>query len=83
MLNYNAPQLRINILTVNKVCSIILLYFNGVRFFLFVFVFFRSDFVREAALMVSNILTGNPDQIQLVIDAQILQPLIEVLIRVI
>ena len=43
---------------------------------------FRSNIVKEAAWTVSNITAGNPDQIQLVIDAQILQPLIEVLVRV-
>jgi hypothetical protein len=47
------------------------------------FSFFRSNIVKEAAWTVSNITAGNPDQIQLVIDAQILQPLIEVLVRVI
>jgi hypothetical protein len=39
--------------------------------------------VKEAAWTVSNITAGNPDQIQLVIDAEILQPLIEVLSTVI
>ena len=43
---------------------------------------FRSNIVKEAAWTVSNVTAGNPEQIQLVIDAQILEPLIEVLVRV-
>ena len=38
--------------------------------------------MKEAAWTVSNVTAGNPEQIQLVIDAQILEPLIEVLVRV-
>jgi hypothetical protein len=38
---------------------------------------------KELAWIVSNIAAGNPDQIQRVIDAEILQPLIEVLSTVI
>jgi importin subunit alpha-1 len=39
--------------------------------------------VKEAAWAVSNITAGTPNQIQLVINAQVLQPLIEVLSKVI
>jgi hypothetical protein len=38
--------------------------------------------VKEAAWTISNVTAGNPDQIQMVIDANILEPLIEVLVRV-
>jgi hypothetical protein len=51
--------------------------------FFFVFVVFSSSIVKEAAWTVSNITAGTPDQIQQVINAQILQPLIEVLSKVI
>ena len=42
----------------------------------------RMNIVKEAAWTVSNITAGNQDQIQKVIEAHILEPLIEVLIRV-
>jgi hypothetical protein len=42
----------------------------------------RSNIVKEAAWTISNVTAGNPDQIQMVIDANILEPLIEVLVRV-
>lgn len=43
---------------------------------------FRSNVVKEAAWTISNVTAGNPEQIQLVIEANILPTLVEVLIRV-
>jgi len=43
---------------------------------------FRSNIVKEAAWTISNITAGNPEQIQMVIDSNILPALLEVLVRV-
>ena len=42
----------------------------------------RSNIVKEAAWTVSNVTAGNTEQIQMVIDANVLPPLIEVIVRV-
>lgn len=42
----------------------------------------RMNIVKEAAWAISNITAGNPNQIQLVIDNNVIGPLIEVLVRV-
>lgn len=40
------------------------------------------NLVKEAAWTVSNVTAGNPDQIQMVIDAGLISPLVEVLVKV-
>ena len=78
---YEWPATLGNIVTGNDVQTDAVLQCNGLSVFAKLLQHPKLNLVKEAAWTISNITAGNSAQIQMVIDAGCLTPLIDILIK--